>query len=85
MNIDSNCKLVCWREISGNFIYLIYKIMSPVVFLIENMNRGLAVAWKYGLIFSCKRQPEVHIFYMEQLHNMGDMNFVLNLYNVKTK
>ena len=24
-----------------------YKIMSPFVFYIENMNRGLAVAWKY--------------------------------------
>ena len=36
-----------------------------------------------NLIFQCDCQPEVHIFDME--HNMDDMNFFLNRYNVKTQ
>ena len=64
-----------------------YKIMSDVVFNIENMNRGLVVAWKYQTRLAefdiSMQTPTVHIFDME--HNIGDMNFFLNLYNVKTK
>ena len=84
---NSDCLLIVTCEyhitpISGQIIIIetilvipstqyIYKIMSPVVFYIEN-NRGLAVAWKYKM-----RLAEVHIF--DMAHNMGDMNFFLSL------
>ena len=40
-------------------------------------------AFSWVWCFSSDRLPEVHIFHLE--HILGDMNYFLNWYNVKTK
>ena len=47
-----------------------YKIMSPIVFHIENMNRGVAFAWKYQtrLAILCYRTQYVwHELFLEPI------------------